>query len=45
MKHTADNIHELSQKLGIYDDVRVAKFSGYAESLEHEDIGSQSHAE
>jgi hypothetical protein len=45
IKHTADKIHELGLKLGIYGDAGTATCAGYAGSLEHEAIDAETFAE
>jgi len=45
IKHTADEIHKLNVKLGIYSDAGDTTFGGYAGSLEHEALDARTFAD
>ena len=45
IKHTADEIHKLGLKLGIYSDAGDTTCGGYAGSLEHEALDAETFAD
>lgn len=45
LKHTADEIHKLGLKLGIYSDAGTLTCAGYAGSLGYEQVDAQTFAE
>lgn len=45
IKHTADEIHKLGLKLGIYSDAGTKTCGGYAGSLGHEELDANTFAE